>query len=103
MRTGPHPQPLSLPREMGASHPSPPLPRTGRGGWGVRAFISAFLPLLVLYAVPIGVRADEPRLLLGTTVGLVRSGLLDTLLPPFEQQSGRRVTTVAVSSPQALG
>ena len=61
------------------------------------------LPLIVALDAPIGVRADEPRLLLGTTVGLERSGLLDVLLPDFERQTGRRVTTVAVSAPQALG
>ena len=47
-------------------------------------------------------RAEAPRLLLGTTVGLQQSGLLDRLIPPFEQQSGRQVTVVAVSAPQAL-
>jgi tungstate transport system substrate-binding protein len=61
------------------------------------------LPLIVVLAGPQSARADEPRLLLGTTVGLERSGLLDALLPDFERQTGRRVTTVAVSAPQALG
>jgi tungstate transport system substrate-binding protein len=46
--------------------------------------------------------ADTPRLILGTTVGLHRTGLLDVLVPLFERQTGRSVTTVAVSAPQAL-
>jgi tungstate transport system substrate-binding protein len=57
----------------------------------------------VVLTGPTAARADEPRLLLGTTVGLERSGLLDVLLPDFERQAGRKVTTVAVSAPQALG
>ncbi|MFN8633435.1 MAG: substrate-binding domain-containing protein [Chloroflexota bacterium] len=48
------------------------------------------------------VAADEPRLVLGTTVGLQQSGLLDVLIPPFERQRSRAVTVVAVSAPQAL-
>jgi tungstate transport system substrate-binding protein len=70
----------------------------------VRAVLSALLVLLVLF-VPArlgSALADEPRLILGTTVGLERTGLLDDLLPLFERQTGRRVTIVAVSAPQAL-
>jgi len=71
--------------------------------------VSAVLSILLLTVAvcltllgPTGARADEPRLILGTTVGLERTGLLDSLLPLFERQTGRRVTTVAVSAPQAL-
>jgi len=36
--SGPHPPtPSPYPRERGSRYPSPPLPRVGRGGWGVRA------------------------------------------------------------------
>jgi tungstate transport system substrate-binding protein len=59
--------------------------------------------VVLMLAAPISAQADEPRLLLGTTVGLERSGLLDVLIPPFVRRTGRRVTIVAVSSPQALG
>ena len=58
---------------------------------------------MVVIASSTSAQADEPRLLLGTTIGLERSGLLEVLLPPFERQTGRRVTVVAVSAPQALG
>jgi tungstate transport system substrate-binding protein len=70
----------------------------------VRAVPWSFITLLVCLtlASPSGALADEPRLILGTTVGLERSGLLDSVLPPFERQTGRRVTVVAVSAPQAL-
>lgn len=63
--------------------------------------LAALLPLILTIAS--GADADEPRLLLGTTVGMERSGLLEILLPPFERQTGRQVTVVAVSAPQALG
>jgi tungstate transport system substrate-binding protein len=55
-----------------------------------------------MLAVPWVARADAPRLLLGTTVGLQGTGLLDRLVPLFERQTGRQVTVVAVSAPQAL-
>ena len=77
-----------------------PSPAHGRGDRGVRALLA--LLLCSMLAFPISAQADEPRLLLGTTVGLERSGLLDVLLPPFERRTGRRVTVVAVSAPQAL-
>jgi tungstate transport system substrate-binding protein len=48
-------------------------------------------------------RAKDHRLLRGTTVGLQQTGLLDRLIPLFEQQTGRQTTVVAVSAPQALG
>ena len=70
-----------------------------------RAFVlSALLSISVLVAWggPTNVRAAEPRLILGTTVGLAATGLLDALLPRFERQTGRAVTVVAVSAPQAL-
>jgi tungstate transport system substrate-binding protein len=47
-------------------------------------------------------QADTPRLIVGTTVGLQRTGLLDVLVPLFERRSGLTVTLVAVSAPQAL-
>lgn len=67
----------------------------------MRAFLVLLLCLTL--SLPITARAHEPRLLLGTTVGLERSGILERLLPSFERQTGRRVTVVAVSGPQALG
>ena len=74
--------------------------RGRRGTIGVGVLLVAVL--LALLVPVVAVRADEPRLLLGTTVGLERTGLLASLLPRFEQQTGRKVTVVAVSPPQAL-
>jgi tungstate transport system substrate-binding protein len=59
------------------------------------------LVLSALLAPPFAARAQAP-LIFGTTVGLQRSGLLDVLVPLFEQRTGRSVTTIAVSAPQAL-
>ena len=46
--------------------------------------------------------AAPPEIVLGTTSSLQATGLLDVLVPMFEQSSGYRVKTVAVSAPQAL-
>ena len=104
MRTGnpPPPDPLPLPRERGRRNACPPSPPQWGGGRGVGLLLTAVALALFLVS-PVTAQADGARLLLGTTVGLERSGLLETLLPPFERQTGRRVTTVAVSGPQALG
>jgi len=56
--------------------------------------------MVMIRAAP--VQAASGELVLGTTSALQASGLLDALVPRFEQQSGYRVTTIAVSSGQAL-
>jgi tungstate transport system substrate-binding protein len=58
--------------------------------------------LTLLVAVPATAQADQPPLILGTTIDLQRTGLLDVLVPGFERQVGRSVTVVAVSAPHAL-
>jgi tungstate transport system substrate-binding protein len=72
----------------------------------VLAHVGLLVALLLFVVGPLPVvppaRADTPRLILGTTVGLQRTGLLDVLVPLFERQTGRTVTTVAVSAPQVL-
>lgn len=65
------------------------------------AMVMAVLAGLILTVTP-AADAQAPRLVLGTTVGLQQSGLLDVLAPLAERQIGRQVTVVAVSSPQAL-
>src|SRR5919199_6709205 len=48
-------------------------------------------------------RTNNPKdLILSTTTSTQDSGLLDTLIPQFEQQSGYRVKTVAVGSGAAI-
>src|SRR5512140_1906939 len=46
--------------------------------------------------------AANPNLILATTTSTQDSGLLDVLIPMFEQQSGYKVQTVAVGSGQAM-
>jgi tungstate transport system substrate-binding protein len=76
-------------------------------GLGRGVFTRAFLLALTIASAllvlgPLDARAQQPPLVLGTTVGLQRTGLLDILLAGFERQAGRQVTVVAVSAPQAL-
>lgn len=75
-----------------------------RGRASIRIVIVALVSLaaIVMLAGAPATSADTPRLILGTTVGLQRTGLLDVLVPLFERQTGRTVTTVAVSVPQVL-
>lgn len=68
---------------------------------GLLAALLLFVAGSLLLGAP-AARADTPRLILGTTVGLQRTGLLDVLVPLFERQTGRTVTMVAVSAPQVL-
>lgn len=44
----------------------------------------------------------QPQLILATTTSTQDSGLLDALLPLFEQQTGYKVKTIAVGTGQAL-
>ena len=60
------------------------------------------LALVIAWPVPTTARAAPASLVLGTTTTLQASGLLDALLPPFEQQTGYQITPIAVSSGQAL-
>jgi ABC-type tungstate transport system permease subunit len=45
---------------------------------------------------------SNPNLILATTTSTQDSGLLDVLIPLFEQESGYKVQTVAVGSGQAM-
>ena len=59
------------------------------------------LIVALVIAVP-SARADQPPLILGTTIDLQKTGLLDVLIPAFERQAGRTVTVIAVSEPHVL-
>jgi tungstate transport system substrate-binding protein len=66
---------------------------------------AVFLVLLLILATmmqPQAASAAPPEIVLGTTSSLQASGLLDALVPVFEQQTGYRVKIVAVSAAQAL-
>ena len=62
----------------------------------------AALALLVAPLAPLRAAAQRPDLILATTTSTRDAGLLDSLLPLFEHQSGYRVKVVAVGSGQAL-
>src|SRR2546425_11914732 len=67
------------------------------GGWGVG------LPGAPLTAYPsTRLSAQSHEVLLATTTSTRDAGLLDTLLPIFERQTGYRVKVIAVGSGQAL-
>lgn len=53
-------------------------------------------------AGPAAAQPMNPELILATTTSTQDSGLLDVLVPRFEQQSGYRVKTISVGTGQAL-
>src|SRR2546427_2203403 len=67
------------------------------GGWAV----SVAVALLSAYP-PIRLSAQSHEVLLATTTSTRDAGLLDSLLPIFERQTGYRVKLIAVGSGQAL-
>src|SRR5438876_6065828 len=67
------------------------------GGWAV----SIAAAVLTLYP-PIRLSAQSHEVLLATTTSTRDAGLLDSLLPVFERQTGYRVKVIAVGSGQAL-
>jgi tungstate transport system substrate-binding protein len=68
------------------------------------AFLIVFTLLLVLTACSQSKEAggSEKELILATTTSTQDSGLLDVLLPVFEQQSGITVKVIAVGTGQAI-
>lgn len=68
--------------------------------------LGALLCLLAVLAGPGPARAEDPaqprRLVLATTTSVRDSGLMDTLLPAFEQEAGIDVELIAVGSGAAL-
>ncbi|MEC9488274.1 MAG: substrate-binding domain-containing protein [Halanaerobium sp.] len=66
-------------------------------------YIIPVLLLLVLAALPPFQTAQaEERLILATTTSTDNSGLLEVLLPPFEEKYGVRVDVVAVGTGKAI-
>src|SRR5918995_2286530 len=73
----------------------------------MRRTIMALLALATALAIPAcgdedSAAGDNGRMILATTTSTQDSGLLDELLPRFEQDSGCSVKTVAVGSGEAL-
>jgi tungstate transport system substrate-binding protein len=63
---------------------------------------AALVALLALVAIPAHAEDAKRSLVLGSTTSVRDSGLMDALLPIFEQQSGIHVQLVAVGSGAAL-
>src|SRR2546422_11532139 len=66
-----------------------------------RRAVSLAAAVLTLYP-PIRLSAQSHEVLLSTTTPTRDAGLLDSLLPIFERQTGYRVKLIAVGSGQAL-
>lgn len=60
------------------------------------------LALLLAAAGPAGGSAQRKEIILATTTSTRDAGLLDSLLPIFERQTGYRVAVISVGSGQAL-
>ncbi len=58
--------------------------------------------LIVLFLAACASRPSNPSLILATTTSTQDSGLLDVLIPLFEQQSGYKVQVIAVGSGAAM-
>jgi tungstate transport system substrate-binding protein len=101
-RRSPTPQPPPHRGGEGGRSTSLPLNTAVGRGLGGGASLGTLLLLCLTLTLPPAARADTPHLILGTTIGLQQTGLLDRLVPLFEQQTGRQVTVVALSAPQAL-
>lgn len=66
-----------------------------------RLIINVYLLLLMLL-LPNMVLAKEKTVILATTTSAYDSGLLDSIVPDFERQSGYKVKIIAVGSGQAV-
>ena len=70
----------------------------------MRLLWSLLLLFVIALPLPNTARAQfaNPELILATTTSTQDSGLLDVLVPMFEQQSGLRVKTISVGTGQAM-
>ena len=73
----------------------------GRGRWGLPLVVVA-LSSTALHRLSPPSTAQNREVLLATTTSTRDAGLLDSLLPMFERQTGYRVKLIAVGSGQAL-
>jgi tungstate transport system substrate-binding protein len=66
------------------------------------AMLRGLLTALLLTALPVSAHAQRSPVILSTTTSTQDSGLLDVLVPLFEQKTGYTVKTIAVGTGQAL-
>jgi tungstate transport system substrate-binding protein len=76
--------------------------RVMRATAGRRSGIVALLPALILVAGAYGCGGGGDELILATTTSTQDSGLLDVLIPQFEDEHDYKVKTIAVGSGEAL-
>ncbi len=67
----------------------------------MRTLVAAFAVAILLLTGTLAF-CDTPRLRLSTTTSTENSGLLDILLPPFEEAEGVKVDVIAVGTGKAL-
>ncbi|MBI2865547.1 MAG: substrate-binding domain-containing protein [Chloroflexi bacterium] len=77
----------------GAGSPASPSAQPG---------VTPTAPSVQATAIPAPPKPANPDLILATTTSTQDSGLLDTLIPLFEKQTGYKVKTIAVGSGQAM-
>jgi tungstate transport system substrate-binding protein len=72
-------------------------------GWRI-LLLRMILTLLTVALIlpPLAAAQANPNIILATTTSTQDSGLLDVLLPAFEQKTGYRVKTIAVGTGKAL-
>ncbi|WP_293267927.1 substrate-binding domain-containing protein [Neptunomonas sp.] len=68
----------------------------------MKKWISCLLSTMLLFSVSLGANAAENIIRLATTTSTYNSGLLDKLLPVFEQEYGAKVHVIAVGTGKAL-
>src|SRR5262245_55466011 len=72
----------------------------------MKSRLSLLFSLLIVCSLVVGACApaapENPALILATTTSTQDSGLLDVLVPMFEEETGYTVQTVAVGSGQAM-
>lgn len=70
----------------------------------IRSYLSYLLAALVVTVLPsvYAYADDKPFIVVQSTTSTQNSGLLDAILPIFEQESGTRVRVVAVGTGQAI-
>lgn len=66
----------------------------------MKKFLSVLLLLLVMAATAMG--AQNKEIILATTTSVRDSGLMDYLIPRFEEESGYKVSVIAVGTGKAL-
>jgi tungstate transport system substrate-binding protein len=67
-----------------------------------RALVMVASALVIARPGPVAAQGQRSPVILSTTTSTQDSGLLDTLVPMFERQSGYTIKTVAVGTGQAL-